>query len=240
MRATAGNATVTLRWALVNGATDYEIQHYANSAWTLMPETACTLNSSKTRATITGLTNGKSYYYRVRTKNALYTSAWSSPFTTVTPTVTLTTPRNLRGAGGDTVSTLTWTAVRKALAYQVAQWNGKSTPPQWMVLPFREVGHAADFTVSITGTTATVSNLLNGVRYSQRVRAKNGLVYSPWTSWVNVLVQSNSDNTRDSGNPPTATPTPAAGVPDDPAPTPDAPPSGATDDDHGHSKTDKE
>ena len=231
VQGSAGNATATLRWALVDGATGYDIQHYANGAWTIMPETDYTLHSSKSRATITGLTNGVDYYYRVRAKNARYTSGWSNPFTTVTPTVTLRTPRNLRGTGGDTVSTLSWTAVTHALEYQVAQWNGRATPPQWMILPFREVGHAADFTVRFNGTTATVSNLLNGVRYSQRVRAKNGLVYSPWTNWVNVSVQSSTDDgTRDSGPQPPPTPPPAAGTPSEPATTPEAPPPDETND----------
>lgn len=231
--ATAGNAKVYLSWSSVTGATGYDIQHYANGAWTVMAESAYTLNSTKTRATITGLTNGVQHFYRVRSKNALYTSAWSSPFIRVTPTVLLRTPRNLRGTGGDTVSSLNWNPVVYALEYEVAQWNGRATPPQWMTLPFREVGHAADFTVSFHGNSATVRNLINGVTYSQMVRAKNGLVYSPWTSWVNVAVNTSTDDgTRDSDPDPTppGTPPPAEGVPAEPPATPVAPPPDETSD----------
>ena len=96
LAATAGNTQATLSWtAASNGGsniTDYLVQYSTdNSTWTTFADGT----STSTSATVTGLTNGTLYYFRVSAINAVNTSAASSTAST-TPVV----PSS--GGGGST------------------------------------------------------------------------------------------------------------------------------------------
>ena len=96
LAATAGNTQATLSWtAGSNGGsniTDYLIEYSTdNSTWTTFADGT----STATSATVTGLTNGTLYYFRVSAINAVNTSAASST-TSTTPVV----PSS--GGGGST------------------------------------------------------------------------------------------------------------------------------------------
>ena len=96
LAATAGNTQATLSWtAASNGGsniTDYLIEYSTdNSTWTTFTDGI----SAATSATVTGLTNGTLYYFRVSAINAVNTSAASSTAST-TPVV----PSS--GGGGST------------------------------------------------------------------------------------------------------------------------------------------
>lgn len=84
---TAGNASVSLSWTApsANGSaiTDYKI-YYATSAggsYTLFSDTVSTTAS----VTVTGLTNGTAYYFKVAAVNAVGDSALSAASTSSTP-----------------------------------------------------------------------------------------------------------------------------------------------------------
>jgi hypothetical protein len=84
---TAGNASVSLSWTApsANGSaiTDYKI-YYATSAggtYTLFSDTVTTTTS----VTVTGLTNGTAYYFKVAAVNAVGDSALSAASTSSTP-----------------------------------------------------------------------------------------------------------------------------------------------------------
>lgn len=84
---TAGNASVSLSWTApsANGSaiTDYKI-YYATSAggtYTLFSDTV----STTTSVTVTGLTNGTAYYFKVAAVNAVGDSALSAASTSSTP-----------------------------------------------------------------------------------------------------------------------------------------------------------
>jgi len=84
---TAGNASVALSWTApsANGSaiTDYKI-YYATSAggtYTLFSDTV----STTTSVTVTGLTNGTAYYFKVAAVNAVGDSALSAASTSSTP-----------------------------------------------------------------------------------------------------------------------------------------------------------
>ena len=74
---TAGDGEVTLSWDTVTGADDYNVQHRLQ----LSPDTP-TFNQyrNKTSATISGLTNGQFYVFRIQARDSSNThtrSAWS-------------------------------------------------------------------------------------------------------------------------------------------------------------------
>ena len=90
------------------------------------------------------------------------------------------TPSGLSATAGDRVSNLDWNDVSGATSYQVQQWDGHVSPARWRTLPFSR------FTINVTGSSAVVGGLINGVCYSQRVRSVNSSGSSGWSSKVDV------------------------------------------------------
>lgn len=126
-------------------------------------------NTTGTSVAYTGLSNGTVYYLRVRGKNGVGNGNYTSiAFSTILPTVTLTTPANNAKAQALT-GTLNWNTVTGAAAYDVllATDNG--------------------FTNLILNTNSgTNSNgyagLANFTNYYWKVRARNGLNFGEYSS----------------------------------------------------------
>ena len=168
------DASVSLTWVQAANATSYEVQQWSPEIidWVILDST---VSISGTSATVTGLTNGQEYHFRVRGRNGSQVSKWTDA-EEATPTVTVGNVSNLQGQGNsDGTITLTWTAGTSALDYVVIQWDSSAEVWQWF--PFQ------GFTINVTGTGATVSGLSRGSCYYHSVIAKNGLVYSPqWSA----------------------------------------------------------
>jgi hypothetical protein len=86
--ATGGNAQATVSWTApaalsILPITDYTVQFSSNSgsSWASFTRAA----STATSATVTGLTNGTAYVFRVAAVNALGTGAYSTASSAVTP-----------------------------------------------------------------------------------------------------------------------------------------------------------
>ena len=101
---TAGNAQVALTWTAPTGtpaATGYQVQYAVNGTTTWLPATPLTATS--TSLTVTGLTNGTAYVFRVRAVNGAVTGNYSANSAAVTPRapVGTITIEGERGTGND-------------------------------------------------------------------------------------------------------------------------------------------
>jgi len=103
LTATAGNAQVALSWTAPadNGGsaiTDYVVQFSSNggSTWNTFADGT----STATSATVTGLTNGTAYVFRVAAVNAVGTGAYTAASGSVTPTASVTVEYLVVAGGG--------------------------------------------------------------------------------------------------------------------------------------------
>ena len=166
--ATAGNTVATLAWTvptLPGGASisDYAIEYSTDgeNTWATYPDGV----STATSATLTGLTNGLPYIFRVRavTEYGLGTaSASSSP---VIPMTVPVAPIALAAKVGDTAVDLTW----------ADQGNGGSVIIDHLIQYSSDAG--ATWTTfnhpALTATKITVTSLTNGTSYVFQVAAVN-------------------------------------------------------------------
>ena len=105
------NAQSVLSWTApaVNGGasiTDYVVQYSTdNATWTTFADGV----TATTGATVTSLTNGTLYYFRVAAVNARGTGAYSASFS-ATPSTVPSAVQSLSLSGGDRSITATWSA----------------------------------------------------------------------------------------------------------------------------------
>jgi hypothetical protein len=107
-----GQRTGTLAWTApaTNGGTisDYTIQYSSDSGstWTTFSDTV----SATASVTVTGLTNGTAYVFRVAATNQAGLGAYSTSSAARTPVGPPGAPTNLVGVAGNAQVALTWTA----------------------------------------------------------------------------------------------------------------------------------
>jgi hypothetical protein len=178
LTAVGGVTQATLEWTAPTqsgGAdvTDYVVEYSSNSGstWTVFADGV----STNTTATVTGLTNGTTYQFRVKAVSSGGTSEASSTATAIVgvpsaPTSLSATPLGLS-------IRLSWTAPTQnggsAITDYVAQFSADSGAT-W-----------STFSDSIsTSTTTTVTGLTNGLTYQLRVSAVNSVGTSAYSSVV--------------------------------------------------------
>ena len=188
LRTTAANSAVTLNWtaAVTTGGPtanprqndgfstilSYEVRQKTGdgdySPWSII------IDSGPTTAThnVTGLTNGTTYQFEVRARNANGAGAASE-----TRPVTIATnpgrPRSLAAVAGNRQVALSWTASSNG-GSPITSWQfrlsgtgtfASITDPAWITIP----GSGADT------TSYTVIALNNGTSYTFQVRAVNAI-----------------------------------------------------------------
>jgi titin len=165
---TPGNTQVALSWTAPadNGGasiTDYLVEYKLTSdlSWTTFVDGV----SASTSATVTGLTNGSSYDFRVSAINSAGTGT-ASATASGTPRTVPGAPTALSASAGDTLVTLSWTAPGS---------NGGSSITDYLVeyKLTSDVGWSTFADGTSTSTGATVTSLTNGLSYDFRVSATN-------------------------------------------------------------------
>jgi large repetitive protein len=176
---TSKNASVLLTWSppSSNGGTaitDYAIQFALSSSCSLSDPTDCSWGtfadgtSQSTSATVTGLTNGSSYTFRVAAVNKVGASTYAQSLLDVTPMTIPGIPGALSGVAADQSATLNWSAPAD---------NGGDALTNY-VLTMSSNGGQAFTQVSRDPSTATsflVNGLVNGTSYIFRVYAVNSV-----------------------------------------------------------------
>ena len=165
---TPGDGQVSLSWAAnpVGGVpTDADLQYRQGSsgAWTDV-----TIGFVFTH-TVTGLTNGSSYQFRVRLSNAGGASSWAQ--VSVTPAVPQAppTPSGVTVISGDASLVVSWQAAARATSYDVR----RNTAGTW-----------ATVATGVTALTYTLTGLTNGTAYGVAVRAVNSGGTSAWSATI--------------------------------------------------------
>jgi titin len=162
---TRGDSQVQLSWlppANPGGTpvTDYDIEYSADAGTTWVPFADGV--SPATTATVTGLTNGTTYVFRVIARNAVGIGSPSDPSGPVKPLAPASAPTNLQVALGTGQAVITWDAPASAGGSTVSDYRVESSVDNGLTWTTFSDGVS-------TATTATVPGLVNGTTYRFRV-----------------------------------------------------------------------
>jgi hypothetical protein len=183
--ATGGDKSATLSWTApvtrLLFPVSYTIYTYRASDNVQLPgptSVAGTTDATVT-ATVSGLTNGISVYFRVTATTLIFlTSPPSAPSNTVTPAGPPFAPVSVSATRGDTTATLTWPTPdnngEAITGYEVAVVN----PVTGAELEVRPVAQSP----------AEIGGLANGTRYAFRVRAINATGIGPYSPLSNTVI----------------------------------------------------
>jgi hypothetical protein len=203
LTATAGNAQASLSWTAPTGViaqapiTDYREQYSTDggTTWTTFSAAA----STATSATVTGLTNGTAYLFRVAAVNGVGVGAYTAASSSVTPMAG--TPPN-----APTSLTVTASNAQIALSWTAPSAPGTSAITGYTVEYTPSGGSAQTVSTGSTSTSYTLTGLTNGTAYTVRVAGVSAAgtgTYTAASSSVTPsaasLTVSPSSGTSDSG-----------------------------------------
>ncbi|MGZ4169790.1 MAG: N,N-dimethylformamidase beta subunit family domain-containing protein [Solirubrobacteraceae bacterium] len=170
-----GDATVTLNWdapTLDGGSplTGYRITPYIGTT----AQTPILTGTTATSRTITGLTNGTAYTFRVAAINAAGTGSDSTPSSPITPTnakpVPPDAPTSVSGTAGDASVALTWSKPGS---------DGGSAITGYRITPYESGVPETAILTNSTATSQNVTGLTNGHGYTFTVAAINAIGTGP-------------------------------------------------------------
>lgn len=160
VKVTAVNASATVTWDAVKGATSYRVFLYSDG----LPRKY--IDTTATTAAFTGLINGTRYGFLVRALvNGAWTNYTSSDLVYATPYV-VDKPYGLKAVPGDGMVSLTWSPVTGATGYRVFVYDGNS------ITQYNDT----------TSNAFTVHRLTNGKKYGFLVRTQVNGVWSSYTA----------------------------------------------------------
>ena len=159
----SGNGSISLTWSAPSsgggsGILDYVIEYSSNSGATWA--TFADGTSTSTSATVTGLTNGTSYVFRVTATNTVGSGQQSSVSSVAIPATTPGAPTSVSGIGGAGQATVSWSAPVSTGGATISSYTVTSSGGQscsWSSGPL----------------SCVVTGLGNGVAYTFTVTASN-------------------------------------------------------------------
>jgi plastocyanin len=161
--ATPGNATATVHWvpSTANGSpiSGYVITPYVSG----VAQASHAFASTATTETVTGLSNGTTFTFRVAATNGFGTGPQSAPSAPVTVGAP-TTPTGVGASPGNATATVHWTAPAS---------NNGSPVSGYVVTPYLSGIAQTARSFASTATTETVTGLTNAKTYTFKVAAKN-------------------------------------------------------------------
>ena len=177
MTPSAGDAQVTLTWTppSSDGASSiigYDVTRYVGGV-----ERGVTPVGVVTEATVTGLSNGTTYTFRVSAKNAIGTGPPSAESAAATPKTLPGTPTNVSASAAPGQATVVWSAPAS---------DGGSAITGYDVT--RYVGGAAQGVTSVGAVKrVTVTGLTNDTTYTFKVAANNAAGTGPTSADSNAV-----------------------------------------------------
>ena len=177
LTAAPGDARVTLAWSRGDGGSPLTGHEYRQSSrgvvvknWTAIPDSAMA-GAHGASYTVTGLSNGTTYWFAVRAVNAVGASAVSNAVP-ATPAAPPAAPTTLTATPGDARVTLAWTrggdGGSPLTGHEYRQSSGGVVVKDWTPIPDSAPGGAHV-------TSYTVTRLTNGTTYTFEVRAGNAV-----------------------------------------------------------------
>jgi len=154
----AGNTQAVLSWTAAPGAVSYNIFQASTSG--AESATPIATGVTTTAYTVTGLTNGASYYFEVAAVNTLGTGAVSNE-ATVVPVGPPPAPTGLSAVSGNSQSVLSWTASTGATSYNVYEGTASGAEATTPVA------------TGVSATAYTVTGLTDETTYYFTVAAVN-------------------------------------------------------------------
>jgi hypothetical protein len=160
-----GSAVVSWTAPVVTGGrpvSDYVVQYRlaTSPSWVTFPHGA----SPATSQTVTGLTNGRAYVFRVAAVSSAGTGGFSAESSAVTPQPLASAPTRLTGTPGNGQVSLVWTAPASTGGLPITDY-----------LVQYSIDNGASWITALDGVSstarATVSGLTNGRSYVFRVAA---------------------------------------------------------------------
>jgi len=182
VRAEAGNTSAVVSWTAPpdNGSpiTKYTVTSFVGTT----AQTSVDVIGSPPlpRATVSGLTNGTSYTFKVVATNAVGPGPASAASNAVTPAAVPGAPTSVRAVAANASAMVSWTAPAD---------NGGSPITKYTVTPFK--GSSAQQPTDVSGspppTSATIGNLTNGTTYTFTVKATNAAGTGPASAPSNAV-----------------------------------------------------
>ena len=174
--AVPGNTQATVTWTapISNGGS--AISGYTVTSTTTANSCTATVTLS---CTVTGLTNGRTYAFRVVARNASGAGTQSAASNSVIPGVIPGAPTTVVATAGNASATVTWKAPTSNGGSPILRYVVTSTP-----------GSVTCTTANGTTLSCVVSGLTNGTAYTFKVVAVNGIGSGPASTASNSVTPS--------------------------------------------------
>ena len=167
------NVGIKVSWNAVSGASSYEVQRFAGTAWGGFDGTADDVEPAASGTMITDsddntLAAGMTYLYRVRTVKEAAKSGWSAPVSGTTKATAPGPPALVATSTGMSMIRLSWNAVAGATTYELEFLEGSYENNDLFGAP--NLGRSKR-TISGNHRNYVHTGRKSGTRYTYRLRA---------------------------------------------------------------------